>query len=208
MNMRTPEGRAKVLKARKDAEVHLRFCAAMYRFQMEGGRYFLHEHPRSAVSWEVPCMKSLIEDPRVCKVKADMCQFGMKSTDQLGEAYVKKPTTFLTNSLEMSKSLSRRCTPGEHRHVHLMEGRAAAAAIYPPGLCRAVLKGITKQARVDRGNLMSFKCVDDVNEVCQVEFEPESWMQYWDDVSGKVLKKELVEAARAEELATVKRMKV
>ena len=35
-----------------------------------------------------------------------------------------------------------------------------------------------------------------------------AWTQYWDDVSGKALKKELVEEARAEEMATVKRMKV
>ena len=55
---------------------------------------------------------------------------------------------------------------------------------------------------------MSFECVEDINEVCQVEFEPDDWMQYWDDVSGKVLRKELVEAARAEELATVRKMKV
>ena len=55
--------------------------------------------------------------------------------------------------------------------------------------------------------MIGLECVDNV-EVMQVEFEPDRWTEYWDDVSGKALRKELVEEARAEEMATVKRMQV
>ena len=54
---------------------------------------------------------------------------------------------------------------------------------------------------------MSLECVDNV-EVMAMEFEPDKWTEYWNDVSGKALRKELVEEARAEEMATVKRMQV
>ena len=45
-------------------------------------------------------------------------------------------------------------------------------------------------------------------DVMEVEMEPEVWRRYWDDMSGKELKADLVEAARAEEIATVKKMRV
>ena len=62
--------------------------------------------------------------------------------------------------------------------------------------------------RADRGNLVSMKCQDDATEIMAVEFEPETWKRYWDDMSGKERKAELVEAARAEEIATVRKMHV
>ena len=37
-----------------------------------------------------------------------------------------------------------------HRHVQLINGKAQAAQIYPPGLCKAVCKGLIKQLEVDR----------------------------------------------------------
>ena len=104
----------------------------------------------------------------------------------------------MTNSREMFRTLSKKCTPGSHRHVPLMEGRARDAAIYPRGLCRAILRGTIRQARVDKGNLASMACTGDGADVMAVEFEPDQWTQYWDDVSGKALKRELVE-----EMATV-----
>ena len=41
-----------------------------------------------------------------------------------------------------------------------------------------------------------------------VVFEEEHWRRYWDDVLGKELRGDLVRAARAEEIATVKNMQV
>ena len=104
-------------------------------------------------------MEALMKEPHVYAAKADMCQFCMKSHDAEGAGYAKKPTVFFTNSREMSKTLNRKCVPGSHRHVPLMEGRARAAAIYPKGLCKAILQGTVRQARVDRGNLVSMPCV-------------------------------------------------
>ena len=91
----------------------------------------------------------------------DQCQYGAeaKSGPEKGSP-VKKPTGFLSNSPQVLKSLERRCSGGEGpwacsrtkggRHV-LCSGRVAReAAIYPRELCRAVLRGISRQLRDDR----------------------------------------------------------
>ena len=66
---------------------------------------------------------------------------------------------------------------------------------------------------MDSGDLFCMKCSDGVDQigeadVCQVEHENYGWERYWDDATGKELKKELVEAARAEELKVVREMGV
>ena len=120
----------------------------MYREQLRCGRYFLHEHPDTATSWKVPCIESLMRQPEVKVARADLCMFGLRSRDRIG---AKKPTRFMTNSLEVYKLLDRKCDGSCARHVHLMEPRANAAAIYPRKLCRTVLQGTARQMRVDRG---------------------------------------------------------
>ena len=53
-------------------------------------------------------------------------------------------------------------------------------------------------------------CVDDGEEehVNEVAFEEPQWKSDWDDLIGRELRKDLVEAARAEELSVVKKMEV
>ena len=77
LNARTPEGKKKVEEAKKQATVHLQFCAAMYREQLKHGRYFVHEHPDTATSWKVQCIEDLVNRPEVTVARADMCMFGM-----------------------------------------------------------------------------------------------------------------------------------
>ena len=61
---------------------------------------------------------------------------------------VKKPTGFLSSSRFVAEELNRYCD-GSHDHVHLMAGKAAAAQVYPPDLCKAMLRGITRQKKAD-----------------------------------------------------------
>ena len=185
----------------------MEFCCKIYKLQMRAGRYFVHEHPLSATSWKTERMLDMRHRPGVYTAEAHMCAFGMMSKDKHGPGYAMKPTRFLTNSVAMMKALSRRC-PGHHRHVHLMEGRARAAAIYPQKLCRAVCRATMEQAKMDAGDLACMPCSDSDGEehVCEVEFEVPQSKAYWDDLTGRELKSEMVEAARAEELSVVKKM--
>ena len=64
---------------RKFAEAveHVKFCCVVYRLQMRCGRYWLHEHPLSARSWDIDEMVKLCADPRVTVVQAHQCQYGL-----------------------------------------------------------------------------------------------------------------------------------
>ena len=137
--------------------MHLEVCSLMYRMELRGGRYVLHEHPMTASSWKEPRISSLESSPLVFKIRTDMCAFGMRSKDEKGEGPVLKPTYFLTNGVELRKARDRRCG-GCQRHAHLISGRAAAAQVYPKALCHAVVHGIIRQAQHDAADIMSIDC--------------------------------------------------
>ena len=103
----------------------------------------------------------------------------------VGRAPAKKPTSLLTNSVEVDRAMGVKCRGG-HRHVHLMAGRARAAAHYPAKFCRALCKGMKRQARVDASGMLSTLVLsavsDEVGEISHIE---EPWKKYWDDISGK-----------------------
>ena len=138
-----------------------------------------------------------------------MRAYGMQYKDKHGPGYAKKPTRSLTDSVVSARALSQRC-PGNHRHVHLMEGRARAAAAYPQELCRMICRATFEQAKADAGDLVCIQCVDGKEDehINKVAFEEPQWKSYWDTLTGRELDRGMVEAARAEELAVVKKMQV
>ena len=72
-------------------------------------------------------------------VTGPMCRWKMVAEDAQGIGYVKKPTRFITNSSELATALSGNCS-GDHRHVHLINGRAKFAQKYPPKMVAAILR--------------------------------------------------------------------
>ena len=138
----------------QEAVQHIEFCAHVYRWQLNNGRHFIHEHPRDAKSWELEFIQDLLKDPRVTWLEGHMCQFGMTAPvkgSQGDHGQVKKPTGFLTSSRFVAEELNRYCD-GSHDHVHLVAGKAAAAQVYPPELCKAMLRGTAKQKQVDQSS--------------------------------------------------------
>ena len=92
-------------------------------------------------------MLALRQRPEVGEVVAHLCQYGLQTPGLDGRAMpAMKPTRFLSSAPELLKLLGMQC-PQEHEHQPLLGGRAAAAAIYPPALCRAMLQGIEAQRR-------------------------------------------------------------
>lgn len=55
----------------------------------------------------------------------------------------------MTSSAHIANRLDR-CCPGNHEHVHLMGGRAAAAQESPPALCEEINKAFFDQKKADR----------------------------------------------------------
>ena len=112
-----------------EAMTLLRYSAYIYKLQLDGGRYFLHEHPAGASSWKVGAMMNILEDPRVQEVKAHMCAHGMAQKDAEGQMQkVYKPTRFVTNSECIASVLDQQCTR-DHAHISLERERTKAAQV-------------------------------------------------------------------------------
>ena len=141
-------------------------------------------------------MRKLLAMPGVIRVKGDMCEFEMTQVDGQGVGRIKKSTGFATNAPELGRALSQTCSR-QHRHIPLIGGRAKAAEIYPPRLCKAIIEGLLRQMEEDgklqRGCVGVIMAVDPLDD----------YTQYWDDVSGEPLDSEGVLAARKEELVEV-----
>ena len=234
--VQSEEWKSKFYEARRKAEAHLMFCCKLYKLQRSLGRYYLHEHPAHATSWEVDCMKSMQADVGAQRVRADQCQYGLTTWKDGVEGQAKKPTDFLTNAPMIAMELSRRC-PGDHAHISLESGRAKAAEKYPPGLVRAIIEGLKNQIAEDESRTVDLKPVSSLqlkkileefgcpphwiddqhgdtvdDELMQVELNAlhvkngESWAV--DDVNGSVLDPEAVKEARRIELEYFRKMQV
>ena len=209
-------------------DVHLSFMCELYRMQLDHGRYFLHENPEHASSWQRSCIAELMKDQRVQRTAGDQCQYGQQSHH--GDP-VRKPTGWLSNSPELIKALSRRCSGrggacsrrGGGRHVSVSGRVAREAAVYPFKLCRAILEGCTNQLMANgkmkagmlglqpqfeedvvlyydhaTGALLEGEDAIAAEKVFAVQ--PQHHENFRDSVTGQPLRAELVRAARKLEL--------
>ena len=130
---------------------HLDVAAEVALRQYYRGKIFLFEHPLGSKAWSEESMEHIMQLPGVFVCRTDMCRYGMRVRDGLNL----KPTRWVTNSWEIAKELQRRCNGG-HQHETLMGGKAAAAAVYPPQLCQAVVRGLRRHLRA-QGKLSEVK---------------------------------------------------
>ena len=201
---------------------HLAFVFELYELQVQGGRYFLHEHPASASSWKQKVVVDFIaRHLELYAVTSHMCQFGMFAKGEQGDGPVLKPTRWLTNSPCIASALDVKC-PRDHDHVHLVSNRAKGAAIYPPALCRAIIKGFAEQLKVDSVQDADTKKRDapafsldilqvDSDDTGAVPAEDPDDLEDWtasDDVRGGVLPVAEVKRARQREVQYLKDRKV
>ena len=105
-NKRDPKVFAKKMA---EAEKHIRFCLELYEMQRSAGRCFLHEHPNTATSWQMPEMIAFAAKPDIETTVCDMCAYGMQVQDEHGEAYARKNTKLMSNAPEVLKRLGKRC---------------------------------------------------------------------------------------------------
>ena len=204
---------ADVDKMMEEGRIHSEFMAKVYAKQMQHGRFFLHEHPATATSWNEKCILKLLMQPEVQLVKADQCQYGLESKSDDGRMLpALKPTKFMTNAPEMAKLLQQRCKR-DHEHQQLVSGRAAAAAFYQLKLIRTIIRGIrnTRLARKNGGDAVH-AVIENVAKVTSkvtklggghidIQFDPRNFKEvYRDEYTNEILPTELIRAAIIEEL--------
>ena len=102
---------AKNREALERGERHLCLSIDLYEERWKKGKYFLHERPVGAKSWDHPRMVKLQKRAGVFTVVGPMCAWGMGlEVPKQGRGLVYKATKFVTNSKEVAKLLDRHCT--------------------------------------------------------------------------------------------------
>ena len=116
----------------------MKSCMGLYKMQVDGRRFLPHEHPETATSWSTTEVMEVLAMQGVDTTVCDMCAYGLKVEDARGVAPAEKSTKLMSNSPEVLKRCSRRCTnktvsqtEGHHRHADLTCGRAKKAQVYP-----------------------------------------------------------------------------
>lgn len=198
----------------KEGKILLQAAVDMYKVQLEEGRVFLHEHPVSAASWEEPCIKQLMQDPRVFAVRTELCEAGYFAADGRGVGLIRGEGQWLTNSPHIARQLdSLKCSNVTaearghvpHRHVPLMCQRAGKKAVYSPAIVARILTGLIHHLNEEGSLSIAALDVGPVNEepvvaAPQTPAEEEELEVYVDDVHGVLLDTKMVREARAEEL--------
>ena len=201
----------KMRRAMARAIKHVEFVVSVYREQLENGRYFLHEHPACATSWQLKSVESLMQASEVGRVVGDQCQYGSQVLRGPAKGQpVRKPTGFMSNSPEVLRALSKKgsgrgglCTrPSGGRHATCSGTVAADAAIYLRKLCQAMLAGIAAQLRMDnmtKEGCFGVQVPDDDHAVELAIRGPETGYsgRIRDDLTGQALHDGKVAAARA-----------
>ena len=181
------------------ARLHLRFTMDLYRLQVAEGRYFIHEHPAYATSWDEDCTRKIMELEGVGVILAHQCQHGMR--DPRTGNPIKKPTRYMGNAPMVLQELELTCSGRGGRcsngrpHETCTGKTAKAAAIYPLQLCRTFIRGMKRQLEHDHHR--------QPNEVGMTgPWEPLAgiYTMTSDDVTGQELRPELVREARKEEI--------
>jgi len=223
---RDPKVMAEELRRGKE---HVNFCVKVYMIQIQAKRHFIHEHPEASTAWKNTDLVQLAMEPQVDATTLHMCAYGMQSEDEHGKGLVKKATRILSSSPEVLKKLAARCSnesgDSQHRHVHLIQGRAKAAQVYPREFSMRVCEGVAAQQRLDSLGLQSLPImsVDAMHQAAGSKGTDECPSQglhevspadeaeglvAWDDVSGQQLDAKLMVAARKEEIKYFREMGV
>ena len=187
----------------KEACDMIEFAVKMCTEQAKAGRLYVFEHPLGAASWKLECMRELASRWGSRRATCHMCAFGMQARDDQGTDAVMKPTGILTNSTAIYDKMNVQCRGG-HRHVHLVNGRAAKAAEYPIPFVDAILDAIEIGKQ---GEIYNISIAKDIDPTTLHEKEFDDW-HFVDDSTGRTLEKALVQRAREEEMETFKQMGV
>ena len=101
----------KMRRAVARATKHIDFVVSVYREQLENGRYFFHEHPACATSWRLRSIEDLMQASEVGRVVGDQCQYGSQVLRGSARGQpVRKPIGFMSNSPEVLRALSKKCS--------------------------------------------------------------------------------------------------
>ena len=139
------------LQRKAKSRAFIRYCARLFRNQVQRGKQALFEHPTGAQTWKYPEIQSLCR--KYHTVKCHMCCYGLKLPKS--DKFIRKSTRLLVSHEEM-KSLERLC-PGKKDPQHQCHDTVAGsdpsvgpisvfAGKYTTEFVRAVLRTVPSYA--------------------------------------------------------------
>ena len=131
-------------KLREEARVLVLFAIEVALVQLQAGRHFLMENPRSSAAWKLDEMLTFLQHPQVRSIVVDMCRFGL--CNESGVLHM-KPTKLVTSSQALISCLmGMRCTQ-DHEHAPVIGGAKVTtpAGHYTSDFSKLVVSGFMKQ---------------------------------------------------------------
>ena len=107
--------------------------------------------------------------PGVILILSHMCKFGKVASNQLSDGIIrlsKKPEGIMTNSPEIAFEVDVRCDHAPEAHLPSLHGRSDESRIWAPGFCRAVLRGLRRQLKLDNNT-----CDDLTDQLYEIDHE-------------------------------------
>ena len=200
--------------------MHLNFVCNLHMLQHHG-RYFIHEQPRSATSWEASCVREVQCKTGAFTTNVDHCMYGLTRKIGIEDLPARRATTLMSNMPAVRAILKDRCD-GQHRHAALNNGHPTDQLDEHSGVLGAVIvRAIKLQKQWDTMGMQQLSVTEPQKlaagaqedlEVPEEEETPELFDATaeiaWDDVSGKYLDADTVKQARASEMDYYRKMSV
>ena len=127
-------------KTKTRARAHLQFTMDLYKMQIEGRRYFLHEHPAYVSSWDEDGARRIMGMKGAETVFVHQTQF-KRQAERTGNS-LKKPTKYVPNAKRILEELER-------LYPRRRLGRCSAPVTYPLEICKAILRELQAQMEED-----------------------------------------------------------
>ena len=91
--MKHPKMPEDIVKRRmEEARMHLKVMCEIYRDRHRKGKWFLHEHPAYATSWNEPSIEKILQLSGVDSIRADPYQFELVTPSHGERKPALKPT--------------------------------------------------------------------------------------------------------------------
>ena len=199
----------KIEEEKRRARAHLEFCAKLHKLQHDAGRYFMHEHPLGARSWQEASIVGVAQATGAQIIRMDQCRDGFTTINEGGvEIPAMKSARWVTNMAAARATMTGRYQ-GAYARATLPgscgeESRTRKVKECPQGVCKAIVDAIRLQKQWDAAGLWYMGSLDgaapDYGAAPPEENHEEELARAWDDITGIELDAGLVKAARAEEI--------
>ena len=201
-----------------EAVAHLVFCCKIFLWQIRRHKKFLFERPWCNKGWDRDCVKEVLDQPGVRRVRCDQCCFGLMSQDEEGDGFAQKPTGFMSNCEEILEEVEQVCpnrlyddSRYHHRHVELLNHKSKPLERYPVSLIKAILRGLRRSLSRSDSKLYSIEPGEMGPNLDEPAVDFSKWRfpnkdKFYDEYTGLEMDPKLVRSGRLNEMEFLEKL--